>query len=168
VCCDTRFTLLRPDGRTLASTSVGTFGGFLDATTLPSTGTYTILVDPQGAATGSMTLTLYDVPPDVTGTLVIGGAAMTATITTPGQNVRLTFDGRAGQRVSLRLSSVTILASYVSVLRPDGTRIGSQSHVTTSGRTITVDLPGDGLYTIVVDPQVAATGSMTLTLSQAV
>jgi subtilisin family serine protease/uncharacterized protein YhfF len=162
-------SFLKPDGDTLGNPAyAGGSAGFVDTRTLPTAGTYTILVDPQGAATGSMTLTLYDVPPDVTGTLAIGGAAMTATITTPGQNARLTFDGRAGQRVSLRLSGVTILASYVSILRPDEARIGSQNHVTTSGRTITVDLPTDGLYTIVVDPQVAATGSMTLTLSQAV
>jgi hypothetical protein len=114
-----------------------------------------------------MTLTLYDVPPDLTGTLAIGGAAMTATIATPGQNARLTFDGAAGQRVSLRLSDVTILSSYVTIFRPDGTRVGSQNLVTTSGRTITVDLSANGTYTIVVDPLGAATGGMTLTLSPA-
>jgi hypothetical protein len=168
-CCSLKVSVLRPNGTYLvAPTYVGTKGGFLDTKTLTSSGTYTVLVDPQAGDTGGARLTLYDVPPDVTGTLAIGGSAMTATLTTPGQNARLTFDGRAGQRVSLRLSGVTILASYVSILRPDGTRIGSQNHVTTSGRTITVDLPADGVYTIVVDPQVAATGSMTLTLSQAV
>ena len=47
-------------------TPFGTSGGFLDTRTLPVSGTYTILVDPQLADLGSMTLTLYDVPPDVT------------------------------------------------------------------------------------------------------
>jgi hypothetical protein len=161
-------SILKPDGNQLGSnTYVGSSGGFVDTRTLPAAGSYTILVDPQGAATGSATLTLYDVPPDLTGTLAIGGASLTTTLATPGQNARLTFDGRAAQRISLRLSGVTVLSSYVSIFRPDGTRIGSQNLVTTSGRTITVDLPSDGTYTIVVDPQAAATGSMTLTLSPA-
>ena len=54
---------LRPDGRVLvAPVFVGTNGGFLDATTLPSAGTYTVVVDPQGSDTGAATLTLFDVP----------------------------------------------------------------------------------------------------------
>jgi hypothetical protein len=159
-------SIFKPDGTALGSPAyAGGSGGFVDTRTLPAAGTYTILVDPQGAATGSMTLTLYDVPPDVTGTLAIGGPPLAVIITTPGQNARVMFDGRAGQRITLRVSDVTILGSYVSVLRPDGTRIGSQNLVTTSGRTITVDLAADGPYTIVVDPHAAATGSMTLTLS---
>src|SRR5918995_454423 len=61
-CCTTAVSILRPDGKTLASATVGANGGFLDTQTLPSSGTYTILVDPLRAATGSLVLTLYDVP----------------------------------------------------------------------------------------------------------
>ena len=38
---------------------------------------YRILVDPQQTATGSMTLTLYDVPPDVTTTITPAGPPVT-------------------------------------------------------------------------------------------
>ena len=37
----------------------------MDTVTIPTTGTYTILVDLQGPATGEVTSTLYDVPADV-------------------------------------------------------------------------------------------------------
>jgi hypothetical protein len=37
--------------------------------------------------------------------------------------------------------------------------------VTTSGRTITADLPSSGTYAIAIDPLGAETGLMTLTLS---
>src|SRR5207237_7739276 len=47
---------------------------------------YTITIDPQGTATGSATLTLYDVPPDVTGSLAIGGPPQPVSVGTPGQN----------------------------------------------------------------------------------
>jgi len=51
-------SLLKPDGTTLVSTSITTSGGSLDPTTsLPTTGIYTIVVDPVGLATGNTTLT---------------------------------------------------------------------------------------------------------------
>ncbi|MGH7268084.1 MAG: IPT/TIG domain-containing protein, partial [Candidatus Rokuibacteriota bacterium] len=58
----TWMSILKPDGTTLAGPAgATTSGGFLDATTLPTTGTYTVLVDPGGTSTGNMTLTLYDI-----------------------------------------------------------------------------------------------------------
>ena len=46
----------------LASTIVGTPGGFLDVEALTSAGEYALVVDPQTSYTGAITLTLYDVP----------------------------------------------------------------------------------------------------------
>jgi uncharacterized protein YhfF len=161
VCCNTRVMLLRPDGRTLASTSVGTFGGFLDATTLPTTGTYTILVDPQGSGTGSVTLTLYDVPPDVTGTLAPGGPPVTVQTAVPGQNAAVTFAGAAGQRVSVVVSDACC-AMRVTLLRPNGATLATTTAGTFGGFLDATTLPTSGTYTIVVDPQGSATGSMTL------
>jgi hypothetical protein len=157
---------VKPDGKALGNnTFVGPSGGFVDTRTLPDAGSYTILVDPQAAATGSVTVSLYDVPQDVTGSVVIGGSPLTATIGTPGQNGRITFDGNGGQRVSLKFTGVTVQSSYVTILRPDGTALGAKSLVTSTGRTITLDLSSDGTYAVLLDPQAAATGSMTLTLS---
>ncbi|MGC4096704.1 MAG: hypothetical protein QM706_06275 [Nitrospira sp.] len=53
-------SILKPDGTTLRVVGpISTSGGSIDPTTaLPTTGTYTIVVDPTGLATGSMTLTL--------------------------------------------------------------------------------------------------------------
>src|SRR4029077_15357467 len=66
-CCSTRVSILKPDGTPLVSPSyVGTSGGYFDTQTLPVSGVYTILVDPVDNATGSMTLTLYDIPSDIT------------------------------------------------------------------------------------------------------
>jgi subtilisin family serine protease len=159
-------SILNPNGSALASNVyLGTSGAFVDTKVLPVTGSYTIVVDPQGAATGSTTLTLYDVPPDASGTLTIGGASILISIATPGQNARITFAGRAGQHVTLQLSGVSVLISYVNILKPDGTALGPSTLVTTSGRTITADLPSDGTYAISVDPLGAETGLMTLTLS---
>jgi subtilisin family serine protease len=161
-------SILEPDGTALGnSTFVGVSGGFVDTQALPSAGSYTILVDPQGTATGSIAATLYDVPADVIHSTTSGGPALTLALSTPGQNAKVTFPGSAGQRLSLRFTGVTILSSYVTILRPDGTQLGSKNLITTTGRTITFDLQAAGTYTISIDPQAAATGSMTLALGPA-
>ena len=85
----------------------------------PSTGFYTILVDPQGTDLGSMTLTLYDVPPDLSGSIAIGGPPVSLALgPVPGQNATLSFTGTAAQRVNLRLSNVT-LGEHVVLRRED-------------------------------------------------
>jgi hypothetical protein len=153
----------------VSPTFIGTNGGTLDTPPLPATGTYTILVDPQGTNTGSITLTLSQ---DVTGTMTINGPAVTVNLTRPGQNARLTFGGTVGQRVSLGMTDVTIgtstcCGSQVSISTPDGTVLVSPTFIGTNGGTLdTPPLPATGTYTILVDPGGTSTGSITLTLSQ--
>jgi hypothetical protein len=158
-----------PDGTTLASSAfVSTGGGFIDTQTLPVTGTYTILVDPQGTNTGSVTLTLYDVPADVTGSITADGPTVTITTTTVGQNAILTFSGTAGQRVSLQLSNSTFsgcLAVFDIIKNPDGTNLTWTYLCSATGYIDTVVLPVTGSYTVLIDPQGTTTGSQTLVLN---
>ncbi len=158
-----KVSILNPDGTTLTSTTVGS-SGFLEPKTLPASGAYAILVDPNSSNTGSLTLTLYDVPPEVTGSIAPGGPAVTVTTTVPGQNARLSFAGSAGQQVSLNVSAVTMTLLKVSILKPDGTTLAS-STFGNGGGTISATLPTTGTYTIVVDPQSSYTGSATLRLT---
>src|SRR6266511_3657872 len=171
-CCSLNLSSLKPDGSTFVTpTLFGTGGGFLDTQMLPAGGMYTILVDPQGTDLGGATLTLYDVPPDLTGTIAVGGSPVTLTIApVPGQNARLTFDGAAGQRINLRLSGVTIgtspcCSARVSITRPDGSNLVAPTLIGTMGGTLTAQLPVAGTYAIVVDPQSTNTGGITLTLT---
>ena len=89
-------SLLKPDLSVLASTPVGLAGGFLDTTVLPVAGTYTFVIDPSGAATGSLSFTAYDVPADPSSAITAGGPAVTLTTTVPGQNANATFTGTVG------------------------------------------------------------------------
>lgn len=157
-------TLLNPNGTTLQSTSVNTSGGGLEPpSTLPTTGTYTIVIDPAGTNTGNITLKLMSY---FSGTLNLNGAATTSTIAIVGQNARYTFSGTAGQWVSLGVTGVTITSSYVSSFKPDGTAWTSIT-VGTGGGSLDppTALPTTGTYTMTVNPTGANTGSMTLTLS---
>jgi hypothetical protein len=155
-----------PNGATVVSgTLFSTYETFVDTKILPATGTYTLTVDPYNEATGSATVTLYDVPADAAGTTTVGGPPQTISIATPGQNGKVTFTGTPGQAVKLTLSDVSISISFVSILKPDGTTLVSGSLVGTFGSTINTTTPVAGTYTIVIDPQYASTGNMTLALS---
>jgi YD repeat-containing protein len=161
-------SILKPDNTTLASTSLcNTATGFLDSQTLPSTGTYTVKVDPQGTTTGSVTF-LMNFFADVTGT-ISAGTALTTTTTTPGQNALYTFSGTSGQQVSINLSSSTYTgcnALTVSILKPDNTTLASTSLCNTAtGFLDSQTLPSTGTYTVKVDPQGTTTGSVTLLMN---
>lgn len=148
-------------GRTLVSSS----GGLLDLRTLEASGRHELLVDPHGAATGSLTVNLYAVPPDPSLAIVAGGSPLPVTTTAPGQNARATFEGTAGRLISLQLSSVSYASVYVSVLAPDGSTFVKNVLVGTGGAFVDARLlPSSGTYAIVVDPTGANTGSMTLAL----
>jgi hypothetical protein len=165
-CCGTKVSLLRPDGTALVRpTYVGTLGGFFDTKVLPVNGTYKIFVDPQGTVTGSMTLQLYNVPPDVTGPIPFGGAPTQVDLGTPGQNARLSFSGAVGRRVSVDVGGVTLASVKVSVLRPDGTAVAAALTINHNGGFLgPYTLPVAGTYKVFVNPVRAATGSATLAL----
>lgn len=161
-----RVAIYNPDGTALASTTFLTNGGLLDTPLLPATGTYTILIDPDGTNTGSIIFTLYNAS-DVTGTITPGGSPVTVITTIHGQNARLTFSGTAGQRVSLQLSNSTFsgcIAVNDSIKKPDGTTLTYVDLCSASGFLEPITLPVTGSYSILIDPIGATVGSQTLSL----
>ncbi|MFZ0747963.1 MAG: pre-peptidase C-terminal domain-containing protein, partial [Pyrinomonadaceae bacterium] len=160
-------TIYKPDGTTLVSTPVTTAGTFIEPQTLPLSGTYTILVDPTGTATGSMLINLYNVPADITGPIVAGGSSVPLSLGTPGQNANITFTGTAGQKVSLSLTSLSITQVLVYVKNPDGSTLASRQMAGVYGNDMidTLVLPANGTYSILVNPTTSYTGGITLTLN---
>ncbi|MGY0231518.1 PPC domain-containing protein [Longispora urticae] len=160
---DATVTLRRPDGGKVSSNVSCGATCFLDTVALPTTGTYTVLVDPEYIATGAIDVRVHDVGADVAAATTPGGAAVTVSTTVPGRNAAVTFPGTAGQRVSVRLSGGTYGShdATVVVRRPDGT---SQAQNISCGATCFFDtfaLPATGTYTVLVDPEVAVTGAIT-------
>jgi len=122
------------------------------------------VIDPPNTTTGSATFTLFDVPPDVTGTIAPGGGFVSS-ISTPGQNANYTFNGTAGQRVSLKIGPSTMSMGYVSITGPNGVSVVSRT-IFSSFETF-VDaraLPATGPYTLTIDPYNEATGFAMVTL----
>ena len=158
--------LLSPSGTQLAAVSVGTSGGGLEPPgALPATGTYTIIVDPASTYTGNITLTLMSY---LSGSLDLDGTATTATITTVGQNGRYTFEGTAGQRVSLGMTGVTITSTAVTLWKPDSTVLAAATVGAGGGSLDPPVLPTTGTYAVTVNPAAQYTGAMTMTLSSEV
>jgi hypothetical protein len=167
--CDVNVTILKPDATVFVPATCMEQTGFVDVKTLPSTGTYTILVDPVGTATGSVTLTLYNVPEDYSASIVADGPPVTATVSTPGQNAALIFSGVPGQRISLKGTNGLagqLLACDVNVkiLRPDGAVLAPDTCMENSGSIGAQTLTMAGTYTIVVNPIGYAVGDVTLAL----
>src|SRR5207244_3236483 len=115
---------------------------------------------------GSMTLTLYDVPADQTGTITAGGASVTASVGTPGQNSAFTFTASAGDRFSVNATNISLNTGYeiISVKNPSGAIIAGSGATSSHYFFDTMTATTTGTYTIFVDPQDQATGTTILTL----
>src|SRR5207247_2658535 len=123
-----------------------------------------ILFDPSSSIIGSATFTLYDVPPDPSSTIAIGGPSVTTATTVPGQNARLTFSGTAGQRISLQISAaLSACCADVYIIKPDATTLICTTVSTT--RFIDTHTSYTTLFhSILFDPSSSIIGSATFTL----
>ncbi|MFG2054804.1 beta strand repeat-containing protein, partial [Micromonospora sp. NPDC048930] len=157
-------TLRRPDGTAIVSNSSCGTSCFFDATVLAAAGTYSVYVDPKTTVTGGITVKVNDVPADAAASTTPGGAAQTVTTTVPGQNAAVSFPATAGQRVSVQLTGGTYgtYNATVSLRRPDGTSITSNGSCGASCFFDVTDLPVAGTYTVLVDPEVAVVGALTV------
>jgi type II secretory pathway component PulM len=163
-CTNGTLSILKPDGTVLVTAQSLCTNYFLAPATLPVTGTYTLLVNPYSEYTGQITLTLYDVV-DLSGTLTIGGPAVSVTLTTPGQVAQLTFSGTANQQVTVRVTSNTMGSVTVKLLKPDGTTLTSKTSSAASFNLTTQTLPTTGTYTVLVDPSGANIGSLNVSVT---
>ena len=94
-------------------------------------------------------------PPDATAAIAIDGPAVTVTTTLAEQNARLTFNGTAGQRISVNASAISpsLTCPRFSVVNPDGSNLSASNTSCSSSYFIGVlTLPATGSYTIVMDP----------------
>ncbi|HVD66654.1 MAG TPA: hypothetical protein VNB65_07145 [Gaiellaceae bacterium] len=159
-----KISLLKPNGSQVFTVSAARTAKFVDTNTLPVNGTYKLVVDPNSTYTGHVTLQLYNVPPDVSGTATFGGAGGTVTTTVPGQDAYVTFTGVSGHRLALGLSGVTVSAGSVTVLNPDATVLAPQRAFATADTFIDpIALTQNGTYKVVLDPKGKAVGAVTVT-----
>ncbi|HKO37880.1 MAG TPA: IPT/TIG domain-containing protein, partial [Solirubrobacterales bacterium] len=104
--------IYRPNGAEVSGSS-GSLSGIHGPFALPEDGTYTVLVEGSGEATGSVDLTAYTFA-DVSGTLTptAGGTSQSVSIAKPGQiaNYAVTVD--AGDVVTVKAANASFTGEY--------------------------------------------------------
>jgi hypothetical protein len=157
-------SLRKPDGSQVAAVTSGP-ATFMEPQTLDTTGTHAVRVNPSGANSGTLTLNLYDVPADTTGTVTIGGSAVSVPLAVPGQMGTRTFSGTASQVITVRVTGNTFGITTVRLLKPDGTQLTSATSLSGSFNLPQQTLPTTGTYTIVVDPSAANVGTLNVAVT---
>ncbi|WDH34138.1 Ig-like domain-containing protein [Pseudomonas chlororaphis] len=164
--------LYKPDASGNASTSNGfiyngmwSTGSYTDTLTLPTSGTYTIYLNPGNADTGSMTFHLTSVPADATGSVTINGSALTVTTTAEGQNASVTFSGTSGQTATVHLANNSMGLVWVTLKKPDNTTLTSNSSSSASFSLSSQTLPTTGTYKVYIDPSAANVGSINVSVT---
>jgi len=158
--------VLNPNGTTLGSGGSCATAPFFEPPVPTASGTFTIVIDPSLTNVGTVRVTLYNVV-DITDSVTPNGAAVTKTFTTPGQNLRLTFDGVANHRYAFlaeQLSGASCLFINVTVLNPNGTTLGNGGSCGTAPFFEPPVPTATGTFTIVIDPSGANIGSARVTL----
>ncbi|WP_112277031.1 S8 family peptidase [Lentzea terrae] len=157
-----RAFVVGPDGVTKSVEGYVNGGTFPALTT---TGSHDLLVN---AGSNSGTLTSWLSADVDLGVMTTTGAQKTASLSRPGQHGRARFDGVAGQRLNLGLT--TFSAGFgehvVRLIRPDGTVVDYGMNPA-PGSVVFDVLPATGTYEVVVKSSNGngITGSVSLTLS---
>ncbi|MCX5294159.1 polymorphic toxin-type HINT domain-containing protein [Streptomyces sp. NBC_00183] len=139
-----------------------------DSDALAAAGTYTVRITGRKLDTGKVTLTLSK--PSEAGVMTVGGAAVKARATRPGQDIRATFSAQAGDDLSLELAANTFTKSVsVTVVAPSGTKVvsGRLVYAGASGTIALTDVAESGTYRVEISPSSLATGTVDLTLKAA-
>jgi len=134
---------------------------YLEAVTLPVTGTYILYQNPVSSETGQVNVTLY-VFTDVTGPLTVNAAPIAVTIPTITQQGFFTFTGNAGQTVTVRVTNNVIGFVGIELRKADGTLLSNGASNGSSFNIASATLPAAGTYTVNVDPVALGTGSLSL------
>jgi hypothetical protein len=152
------------NGRVVTTGTIGAAPSFVEPWTFAAG--QTITTAPAGADSGTVTLTMYDVPPDASGAIAIGGPAVAVTTTQPGQNGVLTFDGAASQRVAVHVIGNRMGTVTVKLIGIDRTSVLAAATSAQSAFNITeVTLPTSGTYAIEINPASVAVGTLNVAVT---
>lgn len=152
-----KVTLRGPDGSFLFRDQ--TWSYFMDYQadryTLPQTGEYLLLVEPAGAQTGTIDVTVNTIPADAVVATTVDAAAIAVGNNKPGQRARMTVPATAGQRVFISCVAITGHEYDISyqLLDPAGTKVetgtcaSSDKGILFDTRALTA-----GTWTVLMDP----------------
>jgi RHS repeat-associated protein len=155
---DTKWRLMNPNGTQLASFNRWDDGGVVK---LPTTGTYTFVVDGDADKTPSYQFELVNVPLPVPVELTLNEPLPDNVIAIQGEEDHFTFNGVAGQKVYIDAQQGGLFDFQWRLLNPSGTVLVKDNRWEDSGP---VTLPVSGQYTFVVDGSADFTGNYLATV----
>ena len=173
--CDLQMFLENSVGTVLGDAGCSSQTGFVPETTLPGTGTYTILLQPQGQDVGSSmgTLKIALSTDPANSTVTENGPVVTFAATHTGQGRNYTFKGKADQVVTASTFGGTFPNSCdleMFLVSQSGTVLGNGGCAAQSSFIGETTLPAKGTYTVELVPQGQTigtnTGSLSLSLSE--
>ena len=129
---------------------------------LPSTGQYTIFMDPSGTNISNLTITISSEVDG--GTLQINGPALPISTSRVGQRGRFLFDGAANQQITVRTSNDTS-EPLVLVMRQNGDAVLVQFSHSPGSNLGPVTLPATETYYVYVDPLGTGTASLSVAIT---
>ncbi len=158
------------EGQQLGSTSCGAEGACFLTHAFGQAGTYTLVVDPQGPATGSAELTAYDAtsPEGLELEPSAEGDTKTFSVGVPGEVPAISFEGTEGEKILLEISGVSFPSGWVAVAAPSGSprwrgNEGPLWETEGVSEALELDLPATGTYWIYFLADGGHTGSATFT-----
>lgn len=167
--CELNLAILSPSHVTVASDA--TTGclppDIITTPVLTETGTYTILAYTGDGSAGTAALSLFDIAQDFSAPIEANGQTVTANLTAPGEEARLTFTGKIGENISLNITPTGTFddcSVNLAILNPDGSTLNSTQCVGTAQLISQVVLPMNGTYTLLFTTTDSTTGTLAVNL----
>jgi hypothetical protein len=118
----------------------GSVPDFIDTVTIPTTGTYTVYLNPLGTAVGTVSVSINNDQDVTTPTISIGGSAVLAKTTVAGQDVRLSFTPTASQpRIFILAANVTNPGATLNLWTGSSSQASVSINNSPSGQTFFID-----------------------------
>ncbi|TVR54178.1 MAG: Ig-like domain-containing protein [Gemmatimonadales bacterium] len=133
---------------------------FSDLLVLTETGTWTLVIDPRGSTVGEATVFVRSVPPDAQAVTSIDGDPGVVVIEAPAQNAFVTFEGAAGDSITLQVIRTFGCTDY-ELRAPSGTAFWTRFDCGNPFSDLLV-LPESGTWTLVIDPRGSTVGEATV------
>jgi hypothetical protein len=144
------FTIYKPDGNYLtAGSSSNNNAASLNLWSLPTTGTYTVILQPSIGYPWQAQLLV-----DGGTSIAVDGALVPLVTTGPGEMLRYKFTGSAGQHIDLGISGLAYSpnnGTQMTVYSSNGNSLGGTGCYPAGACELTIaSLPADGIYVITV------------------
>lgn len=160
------FTITNAENGDIASGCIINGKGYVETTTIPTDGNYSLQLRATDTDAGEARVRLYRIK-DQVASMTPDGEKVVASFTQPGMEARFTFNAKIGQRFFLNVPSTTLSSqcSPLEIISPGGKSIGNGCLINGKGFIDTVVAEEAGQHVVRINPVDITTGKATLLLN---